>query len=160
MMHAKDLMNRAVSTVPPEMTLGHLARFFMEERVHGAPVVDRDGHLIGVVSMTDLVTQMGESEADADDQAELGLFGLEGLWGPLASRLAERGFEQEGMRVSEIMSRHPLIVAEDWSAARLARCMLDEGVHRLVVTRGKLIQGIVSATDLLRALAESEPAAR
>ena len=37
------------------MTIEDVAKLFEEDRITGAPVVDAGGHLIGVISETDLV---------------------------------------------------------------------------------------------------------
>jgi predicted transcriptional regulator len=60
MRNVKDLMNSDIMTVADEMTIDELARYLIEREISGAPVVDSQGHLIGVVSMTDLGRNMAE----------------------------------------------------------------------------------------------------
>jgi CBS domain containing-hemolysin-like protein len=59
---AKDVMNPTVLTVPIDLTAAELADFFAERQITGAPVVDEDGTLVGVVSLMDLA----ESHAGPD----------------------------------------------------------------------------------------------
>ena len=49
----KDVMNPDIMTVADDMTTEELARYLTEHEISGAPVVDGQGHLIGVVSLTD-----------------------------------------------------------------------------------------------------------
>ena len=56
----KDLMNPDIMTVADDMTTDALARFLIEREISGAPVVDSQGHIIGVVSMTDIGRNMAE----------------------------------------------------------------------------------------------------
>ena len=48
-------MNPNVIAVPATMDLRDLAKLFLEEGITGAPVVDANGDLAGVISQTDLV---------------------------------------------------------------------------------------------------------
>jgi predicted transcriptional regulator len=52
---AKDIMNPLVVSVTDTMDLREVAKIFMEEAITGAPVVDEMGHLVGVISQSDLV---------------------------------------------------------------------------------------------------------
>jgi CBS domain-containing protein len=52
---ARDIMTVEVLTVPPEMPLTQLATLLDDHDISGAPVTDRDGRVVGVVSATDLV---------------------------------------------------------------------------------------------------------
>jgi CBS domain-containing protein len=58
--NVKDLMNPDIMTVTDEMTTDALAQYLIEHEISGAPVVDSQGHLIGVVSMTDIGRNMAE----------------------------------------------------------------------------------------------------
>jgi CBS domain-containing protein len=51
---AADLMSREIKTVPAGMPLREAAQELARLGVHGAPVVDEDGRLVGVLSVTDL----------------------------------------------------------------------------------------------------------
>jgi CBS domain-containing protein len=54
-------MSRHVITVTADMSVAQLIQLFLDRRISGAPVVDHDGRLIGVVSKTDLVRATYES---------------------------------------------------------------------------------------------------
>ena len=53
--HASDLMQRNVITLTPETPILDIHRMFVEEEIHGAPVVDEDGIVQGIVSTLDLL---------------------------------------------------------------------------------------------------------
>ena len=68
MMTVAEIMTRKVVTVGPDLDIHSLARTLTQARVSGAPVVDDEGHLIGVVSLSDLVAhegQVGDTETAA-----------------------------------------------------------------------------------------------
>ena len=52
---ARDIMTTPAITVPPEMSVKDLVAVFTERHIGGAPVVDADGKLIGVVTEGDLM---------------------------------------------------------------------------------------------------------
>lgn len=62
---AGDLMARDVVTVSPETPILDVHRLFVEEEIHGAPVVDEDGVVRGVISTLDLL-RIVRDEAEPD----------------------------------------------------------------------------------------------
>lgn len=50
----KDVMTSAVMTIPPDMPLQETAAWLTRNNVHGAPVVDETGELVGVISSRDV----------------------------------------------------------------------------------------------------------
>src|SRR5438105_6237492 len=59
---ASNLMSQAVVVIPREMTLRGAARLFSRTRVTGAPVVDCEGHCVGVLSSTDFMHFVEQNE--------------------------------------------------------------------------------------------------
>ncbi|MBI2357315.1 MAG: CBS domain-containing protein [Deltaproteobacteria bacterium] len=58
-MVAKDIMTKQVITVRPTTTARELARILTKNQISGAPVVDKNGQIVGVVSEADLVAKKG-----------------------------------------------------------------------------------------------------
>ena len=56
-MIAKDVMTKNVTTVKPDMAVKDLAGLMTEKGIGGAPVVDDNGRLIGMVTESDLIVQ-------------------------------------------------------------------------------------------------------
>ncbi len=50
----KDIMTKDPITVPPDYTVEETARALLENKISGAPVVDRSGKVIGTITQTDL----------------------------------------------------------------------------------------------------------
>ena len=76
---ACDLMNPEVLRVPDSMTVPELAAFLTENEITGAPVEDRGGKLVGVVSVADVTRAVAEQTAadqvpeGRDDELLVGL---------------------------------------------------------------------------------------
>ena len=151
--NVKDLMNPDIMTVADEMTTDELARYLTEREISGAPVVDSQGHLIGVVSMTDIGRSVAEpsdftpsrgSDFDRDDAAvDLAL-----------DDRGRRPGEEWAVTVRDVMT--PVIhqVPVTASVAEVARIMVAQHIHRLVVTQGKDPVGIITSMDLLKMVAD------
>ena len=145
----KDVMNPDLMTVADDMTTDELVRYLSEREISGAPVVDIRGHLVGVVSMTDI----GRHLAEPADFAELR---------PASSAdddekpLGERGpsyFDERPATVRDVMTPAIHQVAATASVAEAARVMVERHIHRLIVTDGKEPVGIITSIDLLRVIA-------
>jgi CBS domain-containing protein len=59
-MVAKDIMTRDIITVGPTTTIKKLAMTLIKNQISGAPVADKTGKIIGVVSESDIVGKKGK----------------------------------------------------------------------------------------------------
>jgi CBS domain-containing protein len=59
-MIAKDIMTRDIITVNPTMSIKALAMTLIKNQISGAPVADKDGKIVGVVSEADIVAKKGK----------------------------------------------------------------------------------------------------
>jgi len=50
----KDIMTKAVITVPPDYTAEETAQVLLRNKISGAPVVDADGQLVGAITQADI----------------------------------------------------------------------------------------------------------
>jgi CBS domain-containing protein len=57
---AKNIMTRDIITVSAGMKVKDLAMTLIKNQISGAPVVDRNGKIVGVVSEADLVAKKGK----------------------------------------------------------------------------------------------------
>src|ERR1041385_3533905 len=59
-MIAKNIMTRDVITVTPAMTVKSLAMTLIKNQISGAPVAEKSGKIIGIVSESDIVAKKGK----------------------------------------------------------------------------------------------------
>jgi CBS domain-containing protein len=57
-MIASEIMTRKVSTIHPEASVQEVAHLLSRERISGAPVVNADGMIIGVVTEADIIAKV------------------------------------------------------------------------------------------------------
>lgn len=63
-MRARDIMTRSVITIGPEASIHDVARLLSDYHISGAPVVDDEGHMIGLVTEADLIGKDGATVSD------------------------------------------------------------------------------------------------
>jgi CBS domain-containing protein len=149
----RQLMHAVVATLRPDQTAREAEQLLARHRVSGAPVVDAKGHLVGVVSQSDLV----RLDARRPSVAAAGAFFTDvEEYRELAAVPADESL----VRVEQIMTRNVLSVAPDAPLTEAAERMRRHRVHRLLVTEDGALRGIVSALDLLLALEQSGKTAK
>jgi CBS domain-containing protein len=145
-MRAADLMTSEVATVTPETGIEALCDLFQKRRITGAPVVDDQGRLVGIVSKDDVIFRGRGSVGGPRQETDIkGLFssGFVGFTSPGGAA---------GATVADIMTREVLSAPEDASIEELCRLMWEKRVHRIPIVRGALLVGIVSALDICKGI--------
>jgi CBS domain-containing protein len=143
-MRAKDLMTKRVITVAPDDAILRAIRLMLQNKISGLPVVDGTG-LVGIVTEGDFLRR---SEIETVDRPPRWIEFLMGP-GPLATEYVH----SNGRKVSEVMTTDVRYVAEDASLEDIVNLMEKYHVKRLPVMRDKKVVGIVSRSNIVRAVA-------
>ena len=160
-MQVKDIMNPSVRTASPGMTLAELDRLLLDAGVGGVAVLEGD-KVVGVVSRSDIVKQARVGHTLAEYAVNDVYRDVSGF-GPRTDRndpAAQAQIEQlVGERfvetqVAQAMVTRLLSVGPDAPVEDAARLIADEGVHRVLVMDGDELVGIVTATDIVRLVAD------
>jgi len=143
-MQVRDVMTRRVIAVAADDTILNAAQMMLQNAISGLPVTDTAGNLVGVVT-----------EGDFLRRAELGTQRrrprwLEFLIGP--GRLADEYVRASGRKVQEVMTEDPCTIAEDDSLEDAVDLMERRRIKRLPVLRDGKMVGIISRSNLMRAL--------
>ena len=148
---AKDIMNTDVLSVRDDMTVQELAGFLTEREILGAPVVDSEGEVVGVVSCTDIAQSTTTEANRLLERKKPGFYehGWEDKLGP--DELERLHLEEnESLPVKEIMTPTIYTVPEDTPISDIAKAMVAGRIHRLLVTRGTRLVGIITTLDMLK----------
>jgi CBS domain-containing protein len=153
---ARDIMETHVVKVSPDDPLSAVHRLFFEEDINGAPVVDDQDRVVGVITSKDLL----RAAADEHDTArgDPGYFReiLE-FSGPDFENAPEGYLDRLRERtVGEFMTEDAVSVAPDASIPDIARALRTHGVHRVLVIDGGRLAGIISTFDLVALLEKAE----
>lgn len=149
---AADLMNPRILTVREDLTVRELANVLVENEISGAPVEDGSGKLVGVVSLTDIAAALAD-----DEETEGGdYFVSEWEDGMSREEIEELGLDEAELTVADIMTPEVFTVREDTPVSEIAEAMIQNHVHRILVTREDRAVGIISTSDLLGLLVEEK----
>lgn len=146
-MLAKDIMTVDVITVSPEDKVDVVAKLLVENKISGIPVVDKDGHIMGIITEKDLLIKAGEFKVPF----YLTLFdSIIFLENPL--RFNNDLKKYAASKVKDAMTVKVTVVEENTPVNEIAELMQKKAINRVPVIRnGKLI-GIITRNDVLKAL--------
>ena len=141
-----EIMTRRVVCVRDAMPVEMLAALFIERKLGGAPVVDANGDLVGVVTRNDVLRfgldRDGETSLDNDP-------GRAG-WTP-ESGLETLALMKTDATVATIMTPFAFSLPSHAPIAQASALMAYEGVNRIVVVSADgLIVGLITARDIMR----------
>ncbi|MFA6111328.1 MAG: CBS domain-containing protein [Candidatus Latescibacterota bacterium] len=149
---AREIMTAPAICALDTMTVAELVELLRQRQISGVPVVDAQGRLSGVVSITDLIA------LDADLPEESGVGESDFHTSPAMDGLsASGGLLEPDAAVSEFpiasfMSRRVITATEDTPLGELAGQLVAHRIHRLIIVRQDQVTGIVTVRDILRAL--------
>ncbi len=136
-----EIMTRDPVCIDRTDTLREIARVFDDNDISGAPVVDVQGKVIGVISKTDVLHRAVVGPATE---------GPSSFFDRLADGLSDAGADSLGT-AEDMMSSEPVTATEDEAIGRVAQRMASFRVHRvIVVDQANAPIGVVTTLDVLR----------
>ena len=126
-MQARDIMQREVFTVRDDQPVGVLIDLLVQEHIHGCPVVDATGDLVGVVTQQDV----------------------------FFSEVSRRDGPPANMKVRDLMTSPAVSAEEETEIIGLGRMMQRLRIHRIPIVNDGKVTGIVSSLDLVGWLIEN-----
>lgn len=153
---AEDIMTKNVTCANPDMKINELDKLFIDQRITGAPVVDENGNLVGVVSKSDIVNydhKKGMHASSMNDYYE--------STGLVSQQMTDDFIETEipslvDATVKDLMITDVLTGNLDDTIQHLAKTMCEKRIHRMVIAKGKKVVGIVSTLDILKVVGAME----
>jgi CBS domain-containing protein len=158
---ARDIMKSTVFKLDPQNSLEEAVRMFSDMRISGAPVVDRMGRLVGVLSARDIAQPENMRDplrssrgaytfpdASPDDDGSYDedvVFSMDD-YSPEVVRAGS---------VGDVMTADPITVAPDVPLRSICALMVREGIHRVIVVEREKLVGIVTTMDIARAVADA-----
>lgn len=139
---AAAIMTQPVISLRADATLAEAAAVLAEHRISGAPVIDDEGRVLGVVSEKDFLTLMGAPRGETFMRI-------------VALCLGGRGCPATPGRkrtVAEVMSAPALTIGENATLSEISALMTRKGINRLPVVDGKgRLAGIITRGSLITA---------
>jgi CBS domain-containing protein len=143
-MRVADVMTTEVFTVTPETSLKEVAELLTALGISGAPVVDEEQHVVGVVSEADILAK--ERRRPSPDALHR-----------IMHRPVPPSAKQTARTAGEAMTAPAVTVTGSRRLDVAAALMLDRQVNRLpVVDEHGTLVGIVTRADLVRAFVHTD----
>ncbi len=149
-MQAAAIMSKPVVGIDPSASIAEAAAMMLFKRISGLPVIRGDGTLVGIVS-----------EGDFLRRGELGTECKRSRWLELLvspGKAADEYVHANGRRIEEVMSQDVVTASPTASLAEVVDLMARHHVKRIPVIDGGKVVGIITRSDLLRALLAVAPA--
>ncbi len=148
-MEVSEIMSTDLVKVGPDMEVRELAKLMVEKHIRCIPVEDSEGRFLGLVTEEDLVHQ------DARIHFPTFFHFLESyIMLPGSFNRFERDLKKAvGAKASEVMDEKPVKVTPDTDIEFVATQMADHDVEYVLVMEDEKLTGIVTRTDILRAIA-------
>ena len=150
-MKARDVMTSKVILAHADTPIRDVAQLLLENHISAVPVLDESGAPIGMVSEGDLI---GRKEREARRDWWLALLAVGESFSP--EFLSD--LRRPERNASDVMSKPVVTVGEDTDTREIARLLQARRIKRVPVVRDGRVVGIVSRENLLRTLADEDPA--
>lgn len=137
-MLVREIMTSPAYSVHEDASLEEALKLLATARVTGLPVVDGGGHVVGIISEADLL----KADLEPDPRAH--------------ARPSRQSAESQLTAVGQVMTVHPHTVREDTDVAELAHTFANTPWKSVPVVRGDVLLGVVSRSDVIRALSRSD----
>ena len=148
---AKQVMTSEVLAAEVDWSIERLSEFLIVNSISGSPVQSKEGNLIGVVSLTDIVRNETQHEKESQWPHDYYLHALERQFA--REEAASFRIEAEPLKtVRAIMTPMIFQVTEDTSVQQVADMMIKNRIHRVFVTRDEKVVGIISTPDMLKVI--------
>lgn len=147
MLKAKDIMTKDVIVVKPSTSIEDLAKILVENRISGAPVVDDNGNLTGIVTENDLISQNKRLHIPTVMRLFDAYIMLES-----PSKIEKEMKKMAAATVDDIYIKEVVAVKEDTPLEEIATIMAEKKVHLLPVVEGKKVRGIIGKMDIIKGM--------
>jgi len=136
---ARDLMSRDVKVAHPDDAVEDILDTLMSRHIHGAPVVDGDGVLVGIVTQQDILfgsmTKSGGNVAGGSRS------------GPATGK---------GLIVGDIMTSPAVSATEEAEITRLCEMMFKLKIQRVPIVNDGRVTGMLTALDICGAVSRGD----
>jgi CBS domain-containing protein len=153
MIKVADVMKKPI-VVNQNSSIMDAIELFRKHKISGAPVVDDDNNLVGIVSESDIIKTLTIHDEDLNlilpspfDLIEL----------PLKTTLKIEEFREDikkalKTKVKDVMTKDVITVSPDVSINEAANIMVKNNIKRLPVVKNGMLVGIITRGDLMEAL--------
>ncbi len=143
-----EFMTKEVVSLTPEQELQSAVKTLMERHIKGAPVVDSEGVLLGVLTEDDLLA--GNSRLHIPTM--ISILGEMTAWPPSILKFNHELKKAASSTVGGAMSTDVEVLSRGDTLEDAATKLHEMGLSMLPVVENKRVVGVVTRSDILRCL--------
>lgn len=152
-MNIEDIMNKDVLTLKPSDTISDAVKLFSKNKIGGAPVVDENNNLLGILSEIDIIktlkTKTTRLSMIFPSSHSLGLTFQESI---VFKEIQDAFDEISHMEVKDIMTTDVITAELNHIVEEVAPTLLKEDVKRVPIIKDGKVVGIITRRDIIRGL--------
>ncbi|MBN2452937.1 MAG: CBS domain-containing protein [Candidatus Omnitrophica bacterium] len=141
----KDFMSKRIKSIPPDMNARDALKLLIKSGASGLPVIDKNGRLYGVFTEKEVLKVMSPAYLK-----HVGAF----VYGGESRGKLKKIAQLAKRKVRDVMRKDVPTVDEDTSITEVSRIMLTRSERRIVVTKGFKAIGVITRSDIVKALAK------
>ena len=153
MVNVASVMKEPI-VVNQDINIMDVIELFRKHKISGAPVVDNDNVIVGIISESDIIKTLTTHDEDINiilpspfDLIEL----------PLKTTLKIEEFKEDiqnalKTKVKDVMTKDVITISPDTSINDAANIMVKNNIKRLPVIKNGTLVGIITRGDLMEAL--------
>jgi molybdopterin-containing oxidoreductase family membrane subunit len=140
---ARHIMTKKLATVTPQATIEEISRLLTSRNISAVPVVDKDNKVIGLVSESDIISNVMRREPDFAEK-------LEGL---VPSHTKVDKYPAAGSTAADIMTSPAVTALEETTLQELNQIIIQKKIRRVIIVDGNGHPiGIISSGDIMKML--------
>ncbi len=157
MILVRDAMERNVVKFKDVDTISYVAEVLRAKKISGAPIIDENDKVIGIVSERDIMKliEVHSPNINLILPAPFDIIELPVRMRLELDELAEGVAKAASVLIGEIMTKEVYTVTENVSISDAAKLMDKHDINRLpVVDKNEMLTGIITRGDIIGALVE------
>ncbi len=151
----KELMTTDVIAFKPDDKIPHVAKTFRTKRISGAPVIDDQKKVVGVISEADIMKLTAAIPfPDIDPLNPFPVFSMSSYMKKVKKIPDDIDTIFDGY-VKDVMSKNPVTISPDDSISDAAQIMRKNDFNRIpVVDAGGKLVGLIAREDIIAVFAK------
>lgn len=148
-------MNTKVVSIRLDDTLDKVARIFTDKNIHGAPVVDDNKKLVGIVTEADILRLLRRKSIDYDMvYPSIHQYGVV-FEQKKKTEITDAFKKLSETKVKDFMTKNVEYATPDDNVSDIIKKMIKYNINRMPVVENETVVGIITRGDILKGMVKN-----
>ena len=138
---AEDIMTEIVDVINQKMLIGQVAHLMLRNRVSGYPVVNDRRRVVGIITLTDLLTLLDRIVDENKNKTRK----------KTIAGLHKKITEYKDLPVAQFMSKNVINLSPKTPLDEIISAVANWNIHTFPVMEGRKLVGIIGRHDIINA---------